>query len=123
MSLYQNVVVGKYIYAARRDGRDFIGYISDVVKYKGQGRMVTVLYYTENREEYRNVYLDDCRDWRVYDTARDLCEAVNCTQSVTVFASPISAETYEAYQRFFKDSLLHWPIIVIQSEHTQEKEK
>jgi hypothetical protein len=99
MSLYEDVIVGKYIYASRRDGRDFIGYISNVKKYRGKGVMVTVLYYTENHEQYRNVYLDDCPDWRVYDTAGDLCEAVNRTQSVTVFASPISAETCKAYRR------------------------
>ena len=61
MEKYGAVITGRYIYAVRNDGREFIGRIANV-KALSTGTLVTI----ENDNEYRNVYLENLKNWEVY---------------------------------------------------------
>ena len=67
---YGAVITGRHIFAKRNDGREFIGYIKNV-RAMPMGTLVTVAV----GDGYRNVYLENCSDWAVYENAEDL-EAV-----------------------------------------------
>ena len=48
----------------RNDGREFSGTVVKVVK-TVRGTLVTLMQYGETGKEYKNVYLEECRDWGV----------------------------------------------------------
>jgi hypothetical protein len=76
MQVYGAVSVGKFIYARRNDGREFLGMIDKVRSYP-KGTLVTVCHGGEGSYfEYRNVYLEDCSEWKVYDNAEEFEAAV-----------------------------------------------
>ena len=80
MENYGAVITGRYIYAVRNDGREFVGRIANV-KALPKGTLVTI----ENadgengfiRFQYKNVYLENLKDWTVYADEVDLASAVS----------------------------------------------
>lgn len=71
MEKYGAVITGRYIYAVRNDGREFVGRIANV-KALPKGTLVTI----ENDAEYRNVYLENLKNWEVYRDDVELPTAV-----------------------------------------------
>ena len=62
---------GRYVYAMRNDGREFIGMIHDIRSYN-RGTLVTVCDANEDGLRYRNVYREECKIWEMADHAYDL---------------------------------------------------
>lgn len=68
---YGAVITGRYIFAKRNDGREFIGRVENV-KAMPNGTMVTV----SIGNGYRNVYLENCETWAVYNEEEELASVV-----------------------------------------------
>jgi hypothetical protein len=68
------VITGRYIFAVRKDDRWFAGCIWNV-RAMPKGTLVTITVADEEKQSgfgYRNVYLEDCTDWAVYENAEEL---------------------------------------------------
>lgn len=68
------VIPGRFIYARRNDGREFMGVIWNVHAMV-KGTLVTVTENDETRQNgfgYRRFYLENCSDWGIYETAEEL---------------------------------------------------
>lgn len=48
----------------RNDGKEFVGEIAKIIETK-RGTLVTLMTWGETSKEYRNVYLEECRDFSV----------------------------------------------------------
>ena len=46
----------------RKDGREFVGEIVKIIQ-TNNGTLVTVKQNTNDGAEYKNIYLEECRDW------------------------------------------------------------
>jgi hypothetical protein len=59
-----NDMIYKYFVATRNDGREFSGRVERVIE-NARGTLVTLMQYGETGLEYKNVYIQECRDWNV----------------------------------------------------------
>lgn len=77
MEKFGSVIVGRHIYAKRKDGREFIGMIHNV-RAMDKGTLVTIAVSDDEKQNgigYRNVYLDNLHDWGTYGEACELQDA------------------------------------------------
>jgi len=75
---YGAVIPGRFIYARRNDGREFMGVIWNVHALP-KGTLVTVTendQYQQSGFGYRRFYLENCSVWDVYEHAEEMESAV-----------------------------------------------
>ena len=74
---YGAVISGKFVYARRNDGHEFVGLIESV-RALAKGTLVVVVNWDSEweRKKYESFYLENCSDWTVYDSSEEFQMAV-----------------------------------------------